>query len=237
MQVALELPTAILTVLLGVCLVYWGFVFLGALDIDVLGGGDLEGVAKGAAEGAAKGLLEGASEAAPSLHGSDAAAGVGGMLEQRRRPRAPVTVTVSVHIALAWLVCALAMEALEGVLPAAGLGRAAAGLGVLVVAILVAWPASALVVAPLAPLFTPRRARSHHELVGRVCTITSGAADRRYGQAELPDGGAGLVLHVRCDAEGGLARGDQALIVGWDDERESFLVEPMRNVLGPGNGG
>src|SRR3954467_1021678 len=67
----LAFPTVVFTVLLGVVLLYWLFVILGALHIDALGaGGDgaLEGAGHGGLEGAGHGGLEGAGQA-----GGDAA--------------------------------------------------------------------------------------------------------------------------------------------------------------------
>jgi hypothetical protein len=66
---SLAFPAVIFTVALALALIYWLFVLLGAVDLDLLGGahghaapdlGGLEGAAKGALEGAAKGALEGA---------------------------------------------------------------------------------------------------------------------------------------------------------------------------------
>ena len=54
----------------------------------------------------------------------------------------------------------------------------------------------------LAPFFTMRKARSHKDLVGRTCTVTTGTVDARFGQAQVNDGGAGLLLHVRHDGGG-----------------------------------
>jgi len=49
----------------------------------------------------------------------------------------------------------------------------------------------------------------------------------------LEDGGAGLVIRVRVEAGEKLGRGDQALIVGYDAERQEFTVAPMDDLLGP----
>lgn len=67
----LSFPTVALTVPLGLVLLYWLFVVLGALDIDAFHGADaatagakgaLEGATKGVLEGATKGVLEGATK-------------------------------------------------------------------------------------------------------------------------------------------------------------------------------
>jgi hypothetical protein len=237
---ALAYPTVVLTVALGVCIVYWLFVFLGALDVNLLGAGEgahdgaFEGAAKGATEGlagAAKGAVHqalGASKGAAHTHGHDIDGS--GLLATIFSRKAPVTVSLSVHLALAWLVSVLGAPLLAH-LGLSGLVARAAETTLLLGALLVTLPIASLLVAPLAPFFALRKASSHRDLVGRVCTITTGTVDAQFGQAHLKDGGAGLLLHVRNDGAT-LKRGDEALIVAWDESRESFLVEPMAAVLG-----
>ena len=59
---ALAFPTVIYTILLVVVVVYWLFVVLGALDIDMLDIGDADGLLEGGTEGGAEALAEGAVE-------------------------------------------------------------------------------------------------------------------------------------------------------------------------------
>lgn len=61
---ALAFPTVIYTILLVVIVVYWSFVVLGALDIDMLDIGDADGMLEGGADGAAEGIADGAFEGA-----------------------------------------------------------------------------------------------------------------------------------------------------------------------------
>ena len=59
----------------------------------------------------------------------------------------------------------------------------------------------------------------------------------RFGQAEMADGGAGLLLHVRCaDDDNGLGRGDEALVLEYDEQRDVYLVEPMKRLLPDASG-
>jgi hypothetical protein len=91
---------------------------------------------------------------------------------------------------------------------------------------------SSLAIRPLAPLFVVHNATGNHDLIGKVVTIRTGSVDTRFGEATLQEGGGSdLVLRVRVDEDGGLGRGDQALIVAWDEEREAFTVAPMEDVL------
>jgi hypothetical protein len=101
----------------------------------------------------------------------------------------------------------------------------------LIAALLVALPLTAVAVRPLASFFVTHVAKSKKDLVGRVCVISTGRVDDRFGQALLEDGGAELILDVRCDTPGLLRKGDRVLLVSWDAAKEVFQVEAMDELL------
>jgi hypothetical protein len=76
---------------------------------------------------------------------------------------------------------------------------------------------------------------SRRDLVGKVVRIDTSRVDRRFGMAKAEDGGAGLLVQVRCDAEGnGLRRGSNAVVVAYDASREVYEVAPFDDIpVGP----
>ena len=244
---SLAFPAVIFTVLLALALIYWLFVLLGALDLDLLGGahgdaapdlGGLEGAAKGALEGAAKGALEGAAKGAAEgladgVDGADGADGVGSLLAALELHRVPATVTLTLIAAFGWFTSALSTVLLGPLWLGWGLPRWTLGLAVLAGSFVAAVLLTSLSVRPLGPLFVTRHAQSKKDLVGRVCVISTGRVDERFGQATIDEGGASHILDVRCDTPGALRRGDRALLVSWDPDREVFSVEPLDTLLGP----
>jgi hypothetical protein len=237
-SILLSFPTVIFTVMLAITVLYWLFVVLGAIDLDFLGGGAdaavdgaldgaLEGAVKGAAEGALKGIAEGAAKGV--AEGAADAAGEGHLAElfsALNLRKAPVTVVLTLFAAFGWLASAMTIQALG---PAwAGFF---AGTGVLFGSGLVSLLATSLAVRPLGKLFVTHSAKGARDLVGQTCIISTGEVGPTYGQATLEDGGAGLILQVRCDDRGRLKRGDRALIIGWDADDEGFSVEPLDAML------
>src|SRR5690606_2943422 len=93
----------------------------------------------------------------------------------------------------------------------------------------VALPLTSLVTRPLAPLFRTTPGRGHADLVGKIVVVKTQKVDARFGQGTLDDG---LLLSVRCEDAEALKRGDRALILGWDEEKEAFEVEPLEVVMG-----
>jgi hypothetical protein len=245
LELTLSFPAVVYTVLLGVALVYWVFVVIGAAHVNLLGDGAadaaadaaLEGVAKGALEGATKGMLEGAAEHFDGGDAGDMADGGGehaGIVAALKLRSAPATVVLSSILLFAWVFAMLGMKAALALAPSGSLALTVAKVGVLVGAPLLALLPTSIVVRPLARVFTPPTATTHDALVGKLCTIRTGTVTDRFGEATLEDGGAGVVVRVRVDSGEKLGRGDQAVIVGYDPDRQEFTVAPLDEVLDDG---
>ncbi|KYF82954.1 hypothetical protein BE11_38955, partial [Sorangium cellulosum] len=147
--------------------------------------------------------------------------------------RVPATVSLTLVAAFGWFSSVLSTMLAEPAWIGAGLPRWALGLAVLAGSLTVAVLLTSLAVRPIAPLFVTRHAQAKKDLVGRVCVISTGRVDERFGQAVIEEGGASHILDVRSDTPGALRRGDRALLVSWDPSGEVFGVEPLDALLGP----
>lgn len=249
LDVILSYPTVFFTVLLAVVFLYWMMVIVGGLGIDVLDvdfEGASEGVAEGAAEGAAEGFAEGAAEGVAEGVAEGAAEGVaegvsegaaegagevgGGLLAgifyALKLRSVPLTLVLSLVIMFGWAICFLGTRFL---MIDMGLGPSwLIGTALVASSIIVAFPITSVVVRPLANVLKVEKPTSRRDLVGRVVRIDTSRVDNRFGMARAEDGGAGLIVQVRCDAEGnGLGRGSSALVVRYDAQREIYEVTPF----------
>lgn len=193
-EASLQAPTVIFTIGLGIALVYWVFVLLGALDLDLLG--------------SAKGI-EGLKGIKVDVDGDGVWSGLG-------LGKVPVTISASLVLLVGWCSSVWLQSWLGWI--------------VLPVALLAALIVTALLVRPLAPVFAIREGKTNRDYVGTTCIVSTGRVDEGFGQATLEDGGTVLQIPVRCDRSG-LARGDRALIIDFDDRRQAYLVEPAREVI------
>jgi hypothetical protein len=235
---ALSFPSVVFTVLLGVVLVYWAFVMVGVIHI----GEGSEGALEGKLEGATKGLLEGAVDGAghhveladggnADLDGDDGGHGaLAAIMSALHLRSVPATVVFSLIVTFAWLVSVVSMQIMTRLAPA--LVGPLLAIGVLLASLVLALPLTSLAARPLAKVFAPKHAPAKSDFVGRTCVVRTGTVTSKFGEATLPDGGAGLVIRVRIEDGKQLGRGEQALIVDYDAERETYLVEPMRELLG-----
>jgi hypothetical protein len=246
---ALSFPSVVFTVLLGVVLIYWAFVMVGVIHI----GEGSEGALDGHIDGATKGLMEGAVDHLGGGHadvgdiggghghadsgdggdgdgGNDGGHGVLATLISALHLRsAPATVIFSLIITFSWLISVVTMQLVTRTAPA--LTGPAVSLGVLLASFALALPLTSIAARPLAKVFAPKHAPVKSDFIGRTCTVRTGSVNTKFGEATLQDGGAGLVLRIRIEDGKQLGRGEQALIVDYDAERETYLVEPMRDVM------
>lgn len=230
LEASLQFPTVVFTIGLGIALFYWVFVLLGALDIDLLGGGhDVSGVAKGLGDVMTAG--KGGGEALKLGHGDGDGVdgdGDGGLLDAIGLGTVPLTISLSIVLLAGWCGCLLVMSYGQPLL--SGLGRWLPLLvlpGVLILAVVVA----SIAVRPLGKVFRVTEGKSNRDYIGHSCTITTGHVDAGFGQATIEDGGTVLVIPVRCDHESKLARGERALVIDFDAAREAYVVEPIAEVL------
>jgi len=184
--------------------------------------GVAEGAAEGVAEGAAEGVSEGASEASIGL--------VAGVFHALKLRSVPLTLVLSLVILIGWVLSFLGSRYL---IIRMGLGPSwLIGTALLASSIIVAFPITSIFVRPLAGLLKVEKATSRQDLVGRIVRIDTSRVDDRFGMAKAEDGGAGLIVQVRCDAaDNGLTRGSNALVVSFDTKREVYEVTPYDDIL------
>jgi hypothetical protein len=240
---ALTFPSVVFTVLLGVVLIYWAFVMVGVIHIgegsEGALDGHIDGATKGMLEGATKGVLEGSVEHVGGDGDFDLDDGgephgvLAAVMSALHLRSVPATVVFSLIATFAWLVSVVTMQIVTRLAPT--LLGAPLSFGVLLASLILALPLTSIAARPLAKVFAPKYAPVKRDFVGRTCIVRTGSVTTKFGEATLHDGGAGLVLRVRVDGAQQLGRGEQALIVDYDPERETYLVEPMRDVLSSDN--
>ena len=54
--------------------------------------------------------------------------------------------------------------------------------------------------------------------------VKTGQVTNSFGQAELEDGGAGIILDVRAEEAYGIKKGDLVILTEYNDEEGSYLV-------------
>lgn len=182
------------------------------------------GALKGAGDAVAQGISgsgESLGSAADSVGDGAGSAHEGGFFEALLGlGRIPVTVTASLVVLAAWTLSALGVNLIH---PAGILARVGLLLASLVAGLLV----TALILRPVGTALTSAKPARQRDVLGHVCTLTSGRVDAAFGTATVDDGGAGLNVHVVCRKPNALKKGDKALLVEFDPSKETYEIEPI----------
>lgn len=222
LNASLAFPSVALTILVGITLLYWVFVILGALDIDVFhADADIDGAVDGADAGG-----HDVADGNDAGDGHDASDGVSSFLSPLGLRRVPLTISLSLIFVISWSISLLATHYLGPLIPD-GMPTWLFGVLVLGASLLVSLPLTAIAITPLAPVFEIHHARGAMDNVGATCTVTTGRVDHDFGQAKITDNGLELVIPVRCDRDNQFERNDHALVIDYDKTRHAYLIEPM----------
>ena len=194
-------PALPATVLLILVCVYWMFVILGALDVDLFDF-DLDVDADAASSFTSVGLIP---------------------LKFLNIGKVPLMLWMSVFALGLWLISMLLDYSVWlGVewsdAEVSGITRTVAlntGLSLFI---------AKLLTQPCRGKFEPIGQESGEALVGKACVITTQEATEQFGQAKFARDGAPLLLNVRTSDEP-LAKDDHAVIVGFQPKQNIYLVK------------
>lgn len=201
LNIVTSFPTVVFTVLLGVIFVYWLLAILGALDIDMLD-------------------LDVDVDADVSNVG-----GLTGFLSTLGLSGPPVTVILSVLIVSSWLLSYFASAYLLALVPW-DIFHEFIGAGLLVACFIVSIPVTAQIIKPLKGLFKVHTAKSKSQFIGATCKITTLEVTDKFGQAEIDDGEAGIIVSVRSNTPNAFRKGDMAVVTSYDQDKNTYEVVP-----------
>jgi hypothetical protein len=201
-------PTGIFSIPLGVAVLYWLLVIVGALDIDILHFGDHD----------------------VGHHGGDHDSHVGtnpnALLEFLRVGQVPITIIISVFLVFAWIVCLTASTFVRPHVP--DWSWWLFGLPVLGAALVTAVVGTGLAVAPLAKVFSLDDQPKADDLIGKMVEVTSSEVTPRFGTARHDRAsGEDLLLNVGCEPHHVLKRGDQAVVLDYNRASGVYHIAPL----------
>jgi hypothetical protein len=189
------------TAMLGVVVIYWLFVMLGALDLDLGMSAETDGDAHHEA----------------GTHGW-----FGNMLHFINVGEVPVMIIASVLTLCLWIGSMVANYYWTG-------GSLLLALGFLVPNLIISLLVTRYVTLPLRPLFR-YLTKEHGEqriVLGQTCKITTSQANETFGQAEIPTSGAPLLINVRTMDGSALPKGATAVVVREDEAKGIYFVADL----------
>lgn len=194
--------------------------------------GAAEGVVEGAAEGVAEGATEGAAEGVAKAAAEGAVEGasfLGTLFLTLKLRNVPMTLVLSMWLLFSWTITSLVQATVLSKLAflPGWLGGSLVALGALVVSL----PLTSVFVRPLGRMLKVEKPTSKKAIIGKIVKIDTTRVDAGFGSAKAEDGGAGLIIRVRCDTDNTLTRGSKALVVSYDAKRDAYEVTPVDDML------
>lgn len=200
-------PVVVYTFLLMIVVFYWVLALIGAVDIELFDA-DID--------------VEVGFELDTDLDGHSLS-GITGFMLKWGLTGIPVTVVISLLIVISWMICYFMVSVLYPFIPWQAL-KPLIGIVVLVVSFLLAIPVTAWMIKPFKGIFVTHSAVKKASLIGKECMVKTGSVSSTFGQAELEDGGAGMILDVRADSALELKKGDLVVLAAYDEADGSYTV-------------
>jgi hypothetical protein len=230
-DLVVALPTGLFTIALGFCLAWWFSSF-------VIGGID-------APDAGDHGTYSGGSRATGSPRGSRAStrgrgAQRSGRSVRRGRSRSRRDAAAAVPLSLRWTVGATVGWIISLVLAASVRGMVERGTLQSILLVIAGVTAAAgarfgsrAFAGAVAPMFVTPEAPTRAALVGSIGRVRSLEVDEHHGEAKLMTGAsAGAIVSVRADA-GRFTSGDLVQLIAYDDDRATYRVAEVDDVLVP----
>ncbi len=196
----IRFPTVIYSVPLGVCLFLWLFSLLGLFDFELVGM-DLDVDA-------------------------DSGADLSGLLSTFGLSGVPLTLGLSLLFFFAW---SLSLVGVTWLLPYFDneLYLLSSKIALLVLSFIISVFITGRITRLLSRVFVVHEAESNHALPGRHCIVNSLSVTDQFGQAKVDDGGAGLIISVRCQKGEAFNKGEEAVIYQYDAEKNIYHIAKL----------
>ena len=106
------------------------------------------------------------------------------------------------------------------------------GTGALVLVLVISMWLTGIIVSPIREKFAkiPKRIAANN--IGKIAIVRTLSVTDTHGEAELSDGGAGLILRIRPDinsSEPPLKQGDRVVLVEYLNEANTYRVAPVKD--------
>jgi len=225
-EIATSGITLIPTIMLGLTLVYWVLVILGALDIDFFDV-DVEVEAESGIDLEMESGIDGGGDAEveveTNLDSSTEAGGISGALKSIliffNADYIPIMIIFSFTI-LGWWLIAVSIDKLFG------FGNSLIGVALVPLEIIAALLLSKLISQPFRKFFKESKVAST-QTVGSIGTLLSDLTCGRIGQVEIKTSGAPITANAMCRLDTPLKKGTTVIIYDKDKTKNIYIVEPF----------
>lgn len=199
-------PTIVFTILLLVVVFYWAVAMLGLIEIDVLDFDLTE--------------TELNSPDKVAINNVDALAG---LMLKFGLTGVPVTIIISILALISWFICYFLVHFSQALMINSVIGFAI-NIVIFLLSLISAALLTGLLIKPLKPMFKQVEQSTIKKIIGQVATVKTSKVDNNFGEVNLEDGGAGLVLKVRTTGDQQYLKGEKVVILEYIESESAYRV-------------
>ena len=197
---AFAFPTLFYTGLLILTVLYWLVSSLGLADLDIADGAEFE---------------------SPDI------AETSGWLNKFKLDGIPLTISISFVIFFSWVICFIVVHYYQDQI-SNNLVEIFVGFWIIILAPFVSAPIVGTLLTPLKPFFRKLRdsaeGRKADSLIGHLAVVRTNKITMDFGDAEIDDEGANLILKVRAEEPNDFKRGDNVIITEYIETENTYRI-------------
>ncbi|MGP9545891.1 hypothetical protein ACT3QR_12895 [Psychrobacter sp. AOP7-B1-25] len=104
------------------------------------------------------------------------------------------------------------------------------GTGALIFVLVISMWLTGIIISPIRKNIARIPKRNASSNIGKIAVVRTLSVTHKHGEAELNDGGAGLILKVRSDNSTSLfKKGDRVMLVEYLEEANTYRVAPIKD--------
>ncbi|MDN3453239.1 MULTISPECIES: OB-fold-containig protein [unclassified Psychrobacter] len=202
-------PTIVFTGLVMFVTLYWLVSLLGMVDMDAVDIGDAGG--------------ESTDLTTPGF--------VSGLLLKFGLYGVPLIIILSLISLIGWLLSYFYTSFLHQNFDT-GILYYVFGTGALIFVLVVSMWLTGIIISPIRKNIAKIPKRNASSNIGKIAVVRTLSVTDKHGEAELNDGGAGLILKIRSDNNDGddvLKQGDKVMLVEYLNEANTYRVAPVKD--------
>ena len=224
-------PTILYSILLGVVVLYWLSASLGLLDINSLDGdvADTGGFDQVTLPGVDIHTSSGSE--LHHIHATDTEGitGLSGLLLKLGLNGVPITIVITCLVLYGWITCYFILLFASPVIGTDGWIHYVLGIPIFFSTLLVSVPLSAKTIKPLRRIFAITQNKTSQTLLGKIGIIRSPKVTATFGEVNVDDGGAGLILKVRAREPNDFKRGDRIVLIQFIESEHAYNIISEEN--------
>lgn len=206
-------PTIIFTGMVMFVTLYWIVSLIGMADMDTVDIGDIN------------------ADLGADIGGSDISSSnlFTGLLLKFGLYGVPLVVILTLVSLIGWVLSYLYTSFLHQWL-SSGILYYIFGTGALLFVLVISMWLTGIIIAPIRKNIAKIPKRNAASNIGKIATVRTLTVTDQHGEAELSDGGAGLILKIRqldLDNAKPLKQGDRVTLVEYLDDKNVYRVEPV----------